>query len=176
MAVGAGRIQDKFGSLDTEAGLSMIDIRAANIHQTTRYARILYDTPLSTYVMASASTGYLSNASVVVRDWVNVTDEWGTSLVPLTHVYHVSTKRITFTVEFRIKPEEYFRIPFLYYNMIYSDFRAVGADAHVFIQMKDTNEILFNDWVHGMNAVEYAYVTPFPATKQQLDQLRPSVA
>jgi len=176
IAMGAGRMQDKIGSLDLEAGLSMIDIVEKKLHVSTRFGRMLYGSPFQTHLLASSSDGYVSNISVSVDNWTTFTDVMGSALVPLKHVYYVETKTLILNVEFRIKDGQYFRIPFKHYSNIYSDFRAVGVDANVFIKKKDTGEVIFNDWVHGMNAVEYAYASPYPAPKDLLEKFRPSIS
>jgi len=176
MAMGAGRMQDKLGPIDLEAGLSMIDVRDKQLHVSTRFGRTLYGTPFQTHLLGSASDGYLSNISVVVDNWVTFEDVMGKALVPLNHVYHVETKTLIMHVEFNIKPGQYFRIPFKHYSNVYSDFRAVGVDAKVFVKKKDTGAIIFDGWVHGMNAVEYAYASPFPPPKELLETFRPSIS
>jgi len=176
MAMGAGRMENKLGPVDLEAGLTMIDIHERDLHVNARFARVLYETPLQTHLMASASDGYVSNISISVDNWTEFEDVMGKAQVPLKHVYYSETKTLIIRVEFKIKPGQYFRIPFKHYSNIYSDFRAVGADALVFIKKKDTGEVIYNDWVHGMNAVEYAYVTPFPSPPDLLAKFRPSIS
>lgn len=124
-------------------------------------------------LLASSSDSYLRKFSVDRDEWTKYTDDMGSAIIPLRQKFHFETKTMEFTVDFHSKVEQYFRIPGVHQTdeavSVFSDFRAVGARAHVVIKRRVPNsdslldqselETILDTWTNTMNAVEYAYAS-----------------
>lgn len=158
-------------------GTAVLDV--GSMHHDILFFRVFHNTSFESLLLAHASSGYFTLGSVEQQDWSTVTDQFGTSRVPLTQIFRFASSLVDLHVTVRAKEGEYFRIPFQRNGNIYSDFRANGVRAHVRVSLKAGVEgpdspprTLYDDWIASpFSAVEYAYVDPYPATPQHFETL-----
>lgn len=86
---------------------------------------------------------------------------FGEARIPLRQVFNVETEELEARIDFQSEIDQYFRAPVRLEKelrlRVFSDFRAVGVQTHVFLRERGTGKVLFDGIVRTRNALEYAY-------------------
>ncbi|KAJ3429169.1 hypothetical protein M0813_13792 [Anaeramoeba flamelloides] len=154
------------GSGKTKTGTSLgimtasfSNIKIGSERQGFRYVVGLDDTPGRSVLLATAGKNYkLYNFNVTRTNWIDITDDLGTSQIPLTQVVHIDSSKWVITLTCKSTPEMYNRLLFPTDGMVFSDWEALGVNVHVLIKEASGKVIL--DKVVNYGGLEFGYKSP----------------
>jgi len=135
---------------------AFVDVRLdSKFHIGARELTIFDESWISTRVIHTSNDVDLYYFNVTRSNWTTYTDNFGSALIPLQKTVTVITGHHTIIIDFFSDLDSYNRMLYPYRNYYFSDFEALGVNAHLIVKSNKEGTIV--DMWSNDSGLEYGY-------------------